>query len=229
MQKLRVGFLVDDLLPSHQVNELIKFVDENQCFDNPVLITGYKEARQESRFRKIISKFKKKPVSFFNIVLKAILLRVISRVELKAAKKRYPGYSSNQKIKNVDDYKVVCVNGQWSRSGLFLEMTDEDISQIGACNLDCVIRCGSGILRGRILDVAKFGVISFHHGDNRTNRGGPSGFWEVLNGEPSSGFIIQKLNQELDGGEVLFRGNLKTTDLWLPNYAQLLAKSNTFS
>ena len=72
------------------------------------------------------------------------------------------------------------------------------------------------------------GVISFHHGDNSVNRGGPSGFWESLNGEPSSGFIIQKLNHELDGGEVLFRGNLMTEKLWLMNNAILLEKSKIF-
>ncbi|MDA9947532.1 hypothetical protein N9D73_00800 [Planktomarina temperata] len=60
------------------------------------------------------------------------------------------------------------------------------------------------------------------------NRGGPSGFWEVLNKDPSSGFIIQKLNNELDGGEILVRGNLMTRDLWLLNNASLLAKANIF-
>ena len=71
-------------------------------------------------------------------------------------------------------------------------------------------------------------MLSFHHGDNRVNRGGPSGFWEVLNDIPSSGFIIQKLTEELDGGEVLLRGNIMTRDFWLLNNAQLLEKSNEF-
>ena len=70
--------------------------------------------------------------------------------------------------------------------------------------------------------------MSFHHGDNRVNRGGPSGFWEVLNCEPSSGFVIQKLNEELDGGEILFRGNIMTSSIWTSNNAQLLEKSNFF-
>ena len=228
MKKLRVGFLVDDLSPSSQVNELIEFVHENQNFYQPVLITGYKEKKQESRVKKVVSKFKKEPVRFFNIALRSILIKVIYLVELQNAKNKYPGYSHNQKIKNPDEYKVVNVNGQWSKSGLFLEMTEEDLFLIDDCKLDCIIRCGSGILRGKLLDISKHGVISFHHGDNRTNRGGPSGFWEVLNGEPSSGFIIQKLNQELDGGEVLVRGNLMTTSTWLSNNAQLLAKANAF-
>ena len=107
-------------------------------------------------------------------------------------------------------------------------MTENDISLISDSNLDCIIRCGSGILRGDILGITKFGVISFHHGDNRVNRGGPSGFWEVLKKEPSSGFIIQKLTEELDGGEVLFRGNMMTTNNWFSNNAQLLEKSNIF-
>ena len=202
MNKLRVGFLVDDLSPSTQVNELIEFVHANSNFCQPVLITGYK-IEQKSRLKKIVSKLKADPVSYFNIALRSILVKVIARAELQNAKKRYPGYHQNQKIKNLDEHKVVNVNGKWSESALFLEMTDEDLSVIEDCNLDCIIRCGSGILRGKILDISEYGVISFHHGDNRTNRGGPSGFWEVLNGEPSSGFIIQRLNQELDGGEVL--------------------------
>ena len=227
MKKLRVGFLVDDLSPSTQVNELIEFVHANPNFCQPVLITGYK-IKQDSRSKKIASKLKAGPVRFFNSALRSILGKVIVLAELKNAKKRYPGYRQNQKIKNLDEHKVVNVNGKWSDSGLFLQMTDEDLSVIEDCNLDCIIRCGSGILRGKILDISEYGVVSFHHGDNRTNRGGPSGFWEVLNGEPSSGFIIQKLNQELDGGEVLFRGNLMSSNTWLANNAQLLAKSNVF-
>lgn len=36
-------------------------------------------------------------------------------------------------------------------------------------------------------------VISFHLGVNRSNKGGPPGFWEVLNNEQSTGFIILTL------------------------------------
>ena len=227
MKKLRVGFLVDDLSPSSQVNKLIDFVNTDPNFCQPVLITGYKK-KQDATVKKVLSKLKAGPVRFFNIALRSILIKVIMLVELQNAKKRYPGYGHKQKIKNLDEHKVVNVNGKWSKSGLFLQMTEEDLSLIEDCNLDCIIRCGSGILHGKILDISEYGVISFHHGDNRTNRGGPSGFWEVLNGEASSGFIIQRLNQELDGGQVLFRGNLMTSNTWHANNAQLLTKSNVF-
>lgn len=228
MKKLRVGFLIDDLSPSHQINELIDFVNESQYFDNPILITGYKEKNQRCALRKVASKIHKDPIKNISTLLRSILIGIISTLELKNARKRYPGYRNNKKIKNLDDCKVVYVNGKWSKSEIFLDMKEDDITLIDDCYLDCIIGCGSGILRGKILDISKFGVISFYHGDNRTNRSGPSGFWEVLNREPSSGFIIQKLKQELDGGEVLFRGNLMTCNSWLQNNAQLLAKSNIF-
>lgn len=120
------------------------------------------------------------------------------------------------------------VSGEWSESKIILKFTGEDINKIKSNNIDIIVRCGLGILKGEILSSSKFGVISFHHGDNRINRGGPSGFWEVLNNEPSSGFIIQRLTEELDGGPVLFRGNIMTSNTWLSNNDKLLSKSYFF-
>lgn len=59
MKKLRIGFLVDDIAPSVEVNELIEFVHNNHYFDYPTLITGYKEKKSESLVKKFILKFKK--------------------------------------------------------------------------------------------------------------------------------------------------------------------------
>ena len=228
MKKFAVGFLIDDLFPSSYVNELIEFIQKNDIFDTPVLITGYKKNIKKSTFQKIVVKIKQGPSRLFDSLCRTVLTWIITMLELKILKKRFPKYRTNRQIQKLNDCKIVSVKGVWSNSNLFLELTKDDLSLICKCKLDCIIRVGSGILRGGILGITKYGVLSFHHGDNRTNRGGPSGFWEVLNGEPSSGFIIQKLNQELDGGEVLFRGNVITSNLWLANNAQLLEKSNFF-
>ena len=69
----------------------------------------------------------------------------------------------------------------------------EDIENIKKLNLDLLIRGGSGILQGNILNTCPLGIISFHHGDNRWNRGSPPAFWEVYFKKPSTGFIIQIL------------------------------------
>jgi|TARA_B110000305_G_C19446097_1_gene644919 hypothetical protein len=228
MKKLRVGFLIDDLQPNQYVIDLIDFVADNKYFDAPVLITGYNLKSSKTFTQKLIDIFKKNPIQFVNNIFRIIFLRIIRIIEIKIVLKRFPKYKTNDEETILKSYEIIKVAGTLSKSDLFLEFTDKDLSLISNHNLDCIIRCGSGILKGEVLNLTEFGVISFHHGDNRVNRGGPSGFWEVFKGEPSSGFIIQKLNQELDGGQVLYRGNLMTLDLWLANNAQLLEKSNVF-
>jgi hypothetical protein len=42
-------------------------------------------------------------------------------------------------------------------------------------------------------------------GDNRRYRGGPAGFWEVMERSPVTGAILQVLNETLDDGDVLAR------------------------
>lgn len=112
-----------------------------------------------------------------------------------------------------------------SQSGHVYRFSDADVEQLRALELDVLIRCGHGILRGRILEATRFGVLSFHHGDNRVNRGGPAGFWECYYRRPRTGFVIQRLTEELDGGEVLMRGFFATRCYFLLNQAELYRKS----
>ena len=78
-----------------------------------------------------------------------------------------------------------------------------DVDRLRGYQLDLMLRLGFRILRGPVLGAARDGVWSFHHGDNRTNRGGPEGVWEVLEDRLESGITLQRLTEELDGGEVL--------------------------
>lgn len=90
---------------------------------------------------------------------------------------------------------------------------EDDVNAIKAKELDVILRFGFRILKGEILAAAKYGVWSFHHGDNRVNHGGPSGFWEVMLGEATSGVTLQVLSEELDAGTVLHREICKTDSL----------------
>ncbi|MBA6377927.1 MULTISPECIES: hypothetical protein [unclassified Colwellia] len=91
---------------------------------------------------------------------------------------------------------------QKKHSDYFVE---NDIEKIKECQLDVIIRLGFRILRGDILLASKYGVWSFHHGDNHLNRGGPAGYWESLESWPETGAILQILNEDLDNGQVLYR------------------------
>ena len=105
---------------------------------------------------------------------------------------------------------------------------NEDLNQIKNLNLDLLIRGGSGILQGDILNLCPLGIISFHHGDNDFYRGGPPGFWEVYNREPSTGFVIQRLNEVLDGGHIIFKGHVPTSFFYKLNVCKLFLKSSIF-
>jgi len=93
---------------------------------------------------------------------------------------------------------------------------DDDINKIKSYDLDVLIRVGFRIIKGKILESSKFGVWSFHHGDNKVNRGLPPGFWEILEGRPITGSLLQILSEDLDAGQILFK-SYSSTHSWSVN------------
>lgn len=57
---------------------------------------------------------------------------------------------------------------------------------------------------------ANYGIWSYHHGDNNVNRGGPAGFWEVMEHWDVTGSILQILTDDLDAGRILYRSFSQT-------------------
>ena len=92
----------------------------------------------------------------------------------------------------------------------FRYFKDIDIEIIKSYHLDFVILFNFGIIRGDILNTARFGVWSFNHGDEMKYRGRPPGFWELYNGENVTEAILQRLNDSLDGRLVLKHGFFNT-------------------
>ena len=86
----------------------------------------------------------------------------------------------------------------------------EAIDAIRLKELDVILRFGFNILRGDILTCAKYGIWSYHHGDNDYYRGGPPYFWEVYENNSISGVILQVLTEELDAGQVLCKSLFAT-------------------
>lgn len=87
---------------------------------------------------------------------------------------------------------------------------DDDLAEIREHDLDFVLRFAFGIVRGEILEIPEYGVWSFHHDDERKYRGSPPCFWELYNGDPVTGAILQRLTERLDGGVILKRGTFRT-------------------
>jgi len=97
------------------------------------------------------------------------------------------------------------------KKGRFFYYFDEaDIQTIRGYDLDFILQFGFGIIPGEILNVAHYGVWSFHHDDEEKYRGSPSCFWEIYNSDNVTGAILQRLTDGPDVGVVLKKGFLRT-------------------
>lgn len=85
-----------------------------------------------------------------------------------------------------------------------------DVAALRELNLDVALRIGFRILKGEVLKVPRYGIWSYHHGDNLTRRGGPAGFWEVMDACDVTGSILQILTPDLDAGKVIYRSYTAT-------------------
>jgi hypothetical protein len=94
--------------------------------------------------------------------------------------------------------------------GFTHRFSPHDLELVGEQKFDVILRFGFNILRGEILNVPRYGIWSYHHGDNAYCRGGPAYFWEIYERHPLSGVILQVLSEELDAGLVLCKANLET-------------------
>jgi hypothetical protein len=121
----------------------------------------------------------------------------------------------NTKIEIPIDVKII-EESPIKRGNISYFSTDS-ILAISELNPDVIIRFGFGILKGELLKIPRFGVWSYHHGDNRNYRGRPACFWEIIQGKPYVGAILQILNEDLDNGTVIDRVQSKTikNSLWL--------------
>jgi hypothetical protein len=88
--------------------------------------------------------------------------------------------------------------------------SDEDVKSIKSAKLDFILRFGFNIIRGEILNSAKYGIWSFHHDDEEKYRGGPPGFWPIYTNDPVSAVMMQRLTEKLDSGIILKKAWLKT-------------------
>lgn len=74
---------------------------------------------------------------------------------------------------------------------------------------EVVIKAGMGLLENPEAAGVPLGMLSYHHGDPACYRGRPAGFWEIMEGAETMGFMVQRINDQLDVGAVLAFGRSK--------------------
>ncbi len=207
MKKIKVGLLLDSLIQptwiDSVINELIscEFCDITFIGVNNLVTNDKFKGRKNGRFFSIVSSFEKKILSQR---LNQFILKDIS-------------------IKDRDI--IFNLSGEFKNKISYLDQVSLDI--VKNQNLDIIIRFGFGILKGEILSFARFGIWSFHHGDNKFYRGRPACFWEIIRKERKVGAILQVLNSELDNGVVINKcfTRIVNNSLWL-TMNELFAQSS---
>ena len=160
---------------------------------------------------------------------------VVNRVEGKLSARKYASAWPESINYPDDSFEISSLNlaattikvmPNISKSGLIHRLSEGDLVKIRALNLDVMLRFGFNILRGDVLTAARHGIWSFHHADHRVNRGSPAGFWEVANGEMTTGTMLQRLTEDLDNGVVLRTAKYLTMrSSWNENRRRAYAKS----
>ncbi|MBO8219602.1 glucosamine inositolphosphorylceramide transferase family protein [Prochlorococcus marinus] len=215
---MKIGIIVDSEKISNHNYELINWIEKQNNIELSLLIV------QQINFSTTKSRIK---YHGFRGSLRRILFRFLTRIDrylsLKINKKLE--FTKNQFLISNKFLKTIFITPEVSKSGFIFRYKKDDITKIKELDLKLLIRMGSGILKGDILDSSLFGIISFHHADNNVNRGGPACFWEVLEKKDTTGFIIQILTEELDGGKVLKKGNFHTQKTYFENQYNVFKKS----
>ena len=222
MNKLKVGLIVDEGNLSYFNFDLIERSKQSKKYEISTLIVQKTKNRTSN-----LSKYKNIDLVYRTIT--SILFSWIVKFE------RYLLLKNNSYEKYFLTYELISLNISCievspivSKSGYIYEYSDFDLEKINTLNLDLLIRGGAGILKGAVLNVCKFGILSLHHGDNLVNRGGPPGFWEVYYKIPATGFIIQKLSSQLDGGNVYSKGAICTSPSYLINLIRIQIIANVY-
>lgn len=216
---MKIGILIDSTKSQWYLNDLLEWIQSHPNLNISALLI-------QNNSRKKIPLFKD---SFRNILNRAIF-KFINVIEKKLIFLKYPKYKKHFDkfdLKKFNLNEIILIkDDKSSKNGTYFQA--KSINDVKKLNLDLIIRGGNDILKGEILHSSKYGIISFHHGDNTFNRGGPAGFWEVYERNPKTGFTIQILDENLDGGKVLKRGNFLTEQFYTLNEIILKERSNFY-
>ena len=200
-QKLKVGILInDDFITSWSYKMLEEIKNSNYADIALIIKNKHKDTSRKSLLYKL-----------YHLLFKnfdQLLYKIYNKLDNFYYKKD-PDAFKQKNINNIlNDVKTIDVIPKLTKyRDLF---SKKDISTIKDEKLDLLIRMGFRILSGDVLTSAKYGIWSYHHGDNSVNRGSPAGFWEVFYNWSETGVTLQILTEDLDNGKILYKSFSQT-------------------
>ena len=192
---MKIGILCKDfnLLKNWELRIIDKLIN-NPSFSISLII---KDGRESSKYQKVIKELKSRN-KFGKLLfhLQSLIENEIYPEEISVNKAKIINY-----INQVDTIKLFPI-----REGYTDVFSNEDSDKIKSFDLDVLLKLGFNGMKGDILNSAKNGIWSFLHADCNTFKGGPIGFWEIVQDQPVIGATLLRLTNEFDGGYVIDKG-----------------------
>lgn len=188
---LRIGILTDGEYTPAWAYEMIRKVRDSGLATFEVLITNGAQDKPKTFVKKITSR-----LQYFT----AVAYLTLEQKFLPGRPDAFGARSFEDLLPDVPRLEVK------PRKTAFRDYIEgEDLEKVRSYDLDILLCRGFRILGGEILELPRFGVWSYHHGDNDVNRGRPAIFWETMQWWENVGVIFQVLKHELDNGQVIFK------------------------
>jgi len=195
---LRVGLLIDSFIQRQWIYKVVQDIQSSPIAEVALVIKNTAETPKKGRWRSYWDNRNYLLYAFYN---------KLDNARIKVVPDAFESTDIRPLVSNCPVIEVQPVMKTYSDW-----FPDDAITQIRSFDLDVALCFGFRILKGESLNIARHGVWSFHHGDNLVNRGGPAGFWEVMDGTPVTGSVLQVLTEDLDNGRVIYRSWSPTSD-----------------
>lgn len=213
-KKIRIGLLIDDFSAPAWVYEMVGEIANSHYAEICLIV----KRANTSAPKKFFQKWK----AIYNHLLYLLFVK-FERKYIRNEPDAFAPKDLQEHLKNIPVMEVV-VTGK-KHSDYF---SPEDVTAIKKFEIDVFIRLGFRILKGDILTAAKYGIWSYHHGDNFINRGGPAGVWEIFEKSSTTGSVLQILTEDLDNGKILYRSWSATDPSIIRNLNNYYWKSLSF-
>jgi hypothetical protein len=214
-RKLKIGLLIDSYNVPLWAYKMIEYMVLSDFSEVSLIVRKQKnKQKQQSFFKKIWTNKHK------------LLFRIYSKLEDSLYILNPNAFETKDLRELINCTEIIVQPKETKFSDRIVE---EDIEKIKQHEIDVFVRLGFRILRGAILKSSRYGVWSYHHGDNKVNRGGPAGVWELLRSWKQTRVVLQILTEELDNGLLLYESALNTHKLSIKkNKNNLYWKTKSF-
>lgn len=217
---MRIGILTRDI--NTLLNWELRIIEHIKNNPNFELVVLLKDGRQNELPK--TSLFKKK-----NLIGK-LLFNAQVRIENKIFHKSLSAVSFTEILNYLQCIPSENLNP--NRDGISDVFNKEDTDIVKHYNLDVILKHEFNTIGGDILNAAKYGIWSFHHGDNSIDRVGPAGFWEIASKQPVVSVTLLQLTPESDDDLVIDKAHyskhwsyVNTNMMLIENSVNLLLKN----